>query len=152
MYETLNDRAKGLPNVKAVQADMTNLEEALKGIMFNDPVFLVLQNTLGVVEGDIPKFIADLKSYAKVNNGEIVLSLFKQEDFEDWGIHVYEKAKPLVGEVDLENSKVDLGQIKFLTNYSSKWWTKKDVDHIKADVEVKDEENGLGYYLLRIKP
>jgi SAM-dependent methyltransferase len=152
MYEELNSRAKRLTNVKAVQADMTNLEKALKDFVFNSPVFLILQNTLGVIEGDIPKFITDIKAYAKTNNGEIIFSLFRQEDFKDWGIHVYEKARPVVGEVDLDSSNVEQGEIKSSTNYTSKWWTRQDVDNIKLDVEVKDEEVGLGYYLLRIKP
>ena len=120
--------------------------------MFNEPVFLVLQNTLGVIEGDTQKFLSELKSFAKVNNGEIVLSLFRQEDFEGWGSGVYAKAQKMIGTVDLSKSDISSGLIRTKTGYTSKWWTRDDVDKLKQTLEVKDEETGLGYYLLRLKP
>lgn len=152
MYQELDKRAERLPNVIATQADITNLEQSLKGFILNEPVFLVLQNTLGVIDGDIQNFLRQLKTYAKANNGEIVLSLFRQEDFENWGSGVYEKAEKMVGKVDFNKSDIKRGLITTNTGYTSKWWTQEDVDKLNQDFEVKDVEVGLGYYLIRLKP
>lgn len=152
MYHELESRARALPNVTAVHANITNLEQSLEDFMFNEPVFLVLQNTLGVIEGDIQKFLSKLKAFAKANNGEIVLSLFRQEDFESWGSGVYTKAQKMIGSVDLSKSDVKKGLIRTETGYTSKWWTQEDVDKLSQRIEVKDEETGLGYYLLRLRP
>jgi len=131
MIGELKRRAKQYKNATVIEGDIQKLLKLLKKENVKNPVLLLTQNTLGTIEGDYKKVLSEMKAVAKKYKGEVIISLFRQEALNNWGIKFYFAIKGMVGEPDLE--KTDFGKGLFVSKagYTSKWWTSAERKEIK---------------------
>ena len=131
MLSELRKRARKHRNVKVIKGDMLKLYKLLEKEDVKNPVLLILQNTLGTIEGDYRKVLNQMKLVAKRYNGEVVISMLKSESLRSWGLKMYSKLKAMVGEVDLEKTDPINGFFVSKTGYASRWWSSDDIKQIK---------------------
>jgi SAM-dependent methyltransferase len=62
MYRGLAERAASFPNVKTVCGDILELGHLLEDETIVQPVFLILQNSLGTIEGDYGELLSVVRS------------------------------------------------------------------------------------------
>lgn len=130
MYGCLVSKMKHHDNVINLNNDITLLKDYLV-LRNNTPnLFLLCQNTFGVIEGDYNKMFSDLRSLSKNKDSEIVLSVFNSDALQTFGIHLYNKLKEMVGKIDLINSRFENGLIMTQSGYTSKWWTERELEKI----------------------
>jgi SAM-dependent methyltransferase len=134
MYEGLEEEASWHGNVTAVQADFLKLPEILPPEL-RRPVFLILQNSLGTIEGGDPQEALDVVvREARQRQGELVLGLFRQPALREWGVNELYGAPEraaVIGHVDPERTDLENGLFVTDTGYTSKWWTDEDLDRIR---------------------
>src|SRR6185295_2248453 len=91
MYKGLEQTAGDLANVKAIRADFLKLGDNLPEDITR-PMFLILQNSLGTIEGgDSDQIISAVAEEAAKRQGELLLALLRQPALGTWGIVMYEK-------------------------------------------------------------
>ena len=150
MLEELRRRSMEYSNVKVMGGDMQNLLDLLESEEVKNPVLLLLQNTLGTIEGDYKKVLSEMKKVATRYRGEIIISLLRQEALKDFGMKFYTYISPMTGDLDLEKTELEKGLFISKTGYVSKWWTLSDIEEIrkyfggKVIKEVKTPE----FYML----
>ncbi len=132
MYEELQRRAKGYSNVSVIVGDVANLTTILSGKLINDPIFIILENTLGTIEGDYKTVLKEMKDNARYYNGDVILSLYRQKYLRSWGIKTYEYGKEMYGEPDLKKTDFEIGLFVSKTGYTSKWWTDEEIKELKS--------------------
>lgn len=152
MFPELNRRSTEVQNVLAIEGDFLELESILPAEL-NDPVFLILQNSLGTIEGgddynDTLKAVVDV---ACKTSGEIILSLLHQSELATWGVSMYGKLKDMVGAVDKAKSDFHKGILVTDTGYTSKWWTDEDIDKFRDLGKVVREEKTDKYTFIQLK-
>lgn len=152
MLSELKRRTKKHENTEVIDGDITKLSILLQNKEVQRPVLLLLQNTLGTIEGDWKKVLFEMKKVAKERGGEIIISLFRQESLRSWGINLYSLISELVGEPDLEKTDVSKGLFVSKTGYTSKWWNKKEIENIKKYFgdKVINEIWTKEYYIIHI--
>lgn len=123
MLEELKRRAEGYRNVDVVSGNGNSLAELLKDKMINNPVLLSLQNSLGTWKGDYHLALDGMRQIAEAQHGEVIVSLLRQEAFEEQAIPMYTTLAELVGEPDLERTDTKRGVFRSKTDYKSQWWT-----------------------------
>ena len=128
MYDELKRRATQYPNVTTIQGDANLLSGLIDGLDLVSPVIISLQNSLGTWQGDVEKTLGEMKAVAEKNQGEVVVSLFRQKALKDLGMQIYTAAQELVGEPDLEKTDFNKGEFWSKTGYFSKW---------RNDVEIQ---------------
>ena len=150
MLEELRRRSMEYNNVKVMGGDIQNLLDLLESEEVKNPVLLLLQNTLGTVEGDYKKVLSEMKKVATQYRGEIIISLLRQEALKDFGMKLYTHIAPMTGDLDLGKTDFEKGLFVSKTGYESKWWTLSDIEEIrkyfggKVIKEVKTPE----FYIL----
>ncbi len=137
MYRKLSERAQVFKKVDAVQGDITHINVLLKKSQFSSPVIMILQNTLGALEGDIDAILFSLKKFFKLNNGELVISALKTQKLPSFGLEFYKLIEPICGKYDPVKSNLEEGLFISETNYQSKWWTKNELIDILKFLEPK---------------
>ena len=150
MYPELERRSSNFNNVRAIQGDFLELGKILpKNVHI--PVFLILQNSLGTIEGGESLYALEIvKSEASRIGGSIVLSLFRQPALKDWGVGMYGTLTDMVGNVDVAKSNFDKGLLITDTGYTSKWWTDSDIIKLKESGTVVRELLADGYQLIEL--
>ncbi len=132
MYEGLEEEAAKHSNVTAVQGDFLRLPDILPPELRN-PVFLILRNSLGTIEGGDPQGALDVVTgEARERQGELVLGLFRQQALPGWGLDMYGAQESRIGRVDLERTDFENGLFVTDTGYTSKWWTDEDLDRMRG--------------------
>ncbi len=152
MYKELERRASVQPQVTAIQGDFLKLGEILpEGVQ--NPAFLILQNSLGTIEGgdykDVMRVVVD---EAVKRHGHLILSLLRQPALKTWGVSMYGKLRKMVGAVDLNRSDFEEGLLVTDTGYTSKWWTDDDIANFRQLGEVVREQKADEYVLLEVAP
>lgn len=130
MLPELEKRTKQHENAKIIVGDITKLSELLVNEDVRMPVLLLLQNSLGTIEGDWQDVLKEMKKVAKKYNGEIIISFFRQEALRSWGIDLYTAIKEMTGEPDLEKTDFSQGAFVTKTGYTSKWRNKSEITGI----------------------
>lgn len=133
MLPELRKRAKGYKNTEVFEGDIQNLSNILQRSNVQSPVLLLLQNTLGTIEGDYRKVLSEMKKVATEYKGEIIISLLKQEALKNFGMKLYTHIAPMTGTPDLEKTDFDKGLFVSKTGYESKWWIPSEIEEIKRN-------------------
>ena len=131
MLVELKRRTKMYNNASVIEGNMQELSRLLEKSDVQNPVLLIIQNTLGTIEGDYKKVLSEMKTVAKRYKGEVILSFFRHEALKDWGIKLYSTIKEMVGEPDLEKTDLEKGLFISKTDYTAKWWTLAEIEEIK---------------------
>jgi len=132
MLPELKRRTEQFENSEMIVGDMTKLSKILKDKDMRNPVLLLLQNTLGTIEGEWKKVLSEMKKVAQDNYGEIIISFFRSESLSSWGVSkLYPSVSKMVGEPDLEKTDFEKGVFVSKTGYSSKWRSKEEIEEIK---------------------
>ena len=131
MLAELKRRSLGYKNAIVIKGDIQNLSDLLTKTNIKNPVLLLLQNTLGTIEGDYKKVLSEMKSVAEKYQGEIIISLFRQESLRNWGLKLYSKVKGIVGDPDLQKTDFNKGIFVSKTGYMAKWWNSDEIKQIK---------------------
>jgi SAM-dependent methyltransferase len=132
MLPELERRTGQFDNAEVVVGDMTKLSEILKGKDLKNPVLLLLQNTLGTIEGDAQKVLSEMKEVAQTNQGELIISFNRAEALRSWGVSsLYPSVSAMVGEPDLERTDFEHGIFVSKTGYTSKWRSAEEIEKIK---------------------
>jgi len=154
MLKELKRRTRMHMNASVIKGDIQELSKLLKKADIQNPVLLLIQNTLGTIEGDYKKVIAEIKTVAKKYKGEIIISLFRQESLKTWGIKMYSKIKKMVGEPDLQKIDFKRGIFISKTGYESKWWNLAEIKRIKNYFGGKliNEIKTPYFYIIHIGP
>ncbi len=138
MLLELKRRNSRLNNAKTIEGDVSELSFLLKNQDVKKPVLLMVQNTIGVIEGGRnKKVLEEMKKIAKENNGEIIISFCRNEALRTWGIKVYNSIKKMSGEIDMDKTNFNTGIFVSKTGYISKWRNKKEIEEIKKFFEGK---------------
>ncbi len=137
MYNELSRRSQLFKNVYTIQGDITHINVLLKKSQFSSPVIMILQNTLGALEGDIDVILFSLKKFFKINKGELIISALKTQKLPSFGLEFYQSIEPICGKYDPIKSNLDKGLFVSNTNYQSKWWTKNELIDILNFLEYK---------------
>lgn len=152
MLEELNKRAKKYEKVKVIKGDLQELSVQMESLDIQSPVLLLLQNTLGTIEGNYRKVLSEMKKVATEYKGEIIISLLRQEALKDFGMKLYGSISPMTGEPDLERTDFETGSFVSKTGYKSKWWISSEIEEIKRNFggEVINEVRTETFYILHI--
>ncbi|KKP69358.1 MAG: hypothetical protein UR67_C0007G0063 [candidate division CPR3 bacterium GW2011_GWF2_35_18] len=155
MFKELEKRANVYPNVTVLKEDVTYLSKLLKArnIVVHKPLLLCLQNTLGTIEGDWQKVLQGMKKVGKKYQGEIILSLYRQQALRDWGLMTYYHGSTMNGEPDLSKCNFDKGWFESKTGYTSKWWTDEEIKKLQELLggENLQEIKTAQYYIIYLK-
>jgi len=154
MLPELNKRSSEFGNTRVIVRDFTKLSDILKTEDVKKPVLMLVQNTLGTVEGDWKKVLKEMKKVAEEYKGEIIISFFKQEALKTWGIELYSSISWMTGELDLDKTDFESGKFVSKTGYISKWRSRKEIEEIKEFFggEIINEESSDNWIVLHIKP
>ncbi len=150
MLGELNKRAKKYGKVKAIKGDLQGLSAQLESLDVQSPVLLLLQNTLGTIEGNYRKVLSEIKRVADEYKGEIIISLLRQKALKDFGMKLYGSISPMTGEPDLERTDFEKGLFVSKTGYVSTWWTDGKVEELKEYFggKIIDEIKTPKFYIL----
>ena len=131
MIRELKQRTKMHKNATVIEGDVQELSKLLEKVDIENPVLLLIQNTLGGIEGDYKKVLSEMRTVAQKYKGEIIISLFRQESLKDWGIKMYSKVQEMVGDPDLQKIDFKKGIFISKTGYEAKWWNLTEIEEIK---------------------
>ena len=98
-------------------------------------MFLLLQSTLSSVGDSYRKILKTIKTLMKKHQGEVIISLFRQQALKDWGIKMYKNGKKMNGLPDYDKTDFNKGLFVSQTGYVSKWWTDREILSIKKSLQ-----------------
>lgn len=150
MFTGLEEVAGHFSNVTAIKGDMLQLDTLLEGKYLERPIFLILQNSLGTIEGAYEQALQVAADEARRRNGELVLSLLRAGVLQSQGLDMYASLRDMVGEVDMERTDLEKGLFVSTTGYTSKWWTDEEIETFKKMGKVEDEVIEPEFVLLRL--
>lgn len=125
MFSVLEKRVLAYSNVIALNGDFTRLESLLGGKDICKPLVLCLQNTLGTVTGNLWDAICQFRKVAESKGGDVVISVFNAEAFEEYGIPFYEalsRRTGMIGKIDFKRTDKSAGKLVTSTGYKSQWF------------------------------
>ncbi len=132
MLPELKKRTSKVSNAKIIVGDMTKLSYLLANEKLSNPVLLLLQNTIGTIEGSAEDLLFEMKKVANDNKGEIIITFFRSEKLLDWGINIlYPGTSSMVGNPDIKKTDLSKGLFESDTGYTSKWRSKEEIDDLK---------------------
>jgi ubiquinone/menaquinone biosynthesis C-methylase UbiE len=132
MLAELKRRTKQFDNAKVIVGDITELSRILKDKDLKNPVLLLLQNTIGTIEGEWEKVLFEMKKVAQERSGEIIISFLRSEVFSSYGISkLYPSISKMLDNPDFE--RIDFPKHIFVSKngYSSKWRNNEEIEKIK---------------------
>ncbi len=154
MFDALEINQKHIENVKCLKEDITNLSSYLKLSDSYTNLFLLCQNTLGVIEGDYKNLLKGLRELGENGKTEVIISVFNKNALKKYGVLLYEKLKEMVGEIDLNESKLNEGVFTSQTGYVSKWWSNEEMKQVislmNAEIISEKETDEYTIYHLQI--
>lgn len=131
MLRELKKRTEIYENASVIEGDIQELSKLLEKADVQNPVLLLIQNTLGTIEGNYKKVLSEMRIVAKKYKGEVIISLFRQESLKNWGIRMYSKIQEMVGEPDLLKTDFNKGIFISKTGYEAKWWNSTEIENLK---------------------
>lgn len=131
MSSELKRRAKSFTNVEVIVGNANKLDRLLDGKNLERPVFLILQNSLGTWKGDWRNVLKQVKRLAQTNQGEVIISVWRQEGFEKFAIDLYSGVNGIVGEPDIDNCDFDRGIFRSKSGFQSQWWMRGQREKMK---------------------
>jgi SAM-dependent methyltransferase len=138
MLSQLRKVSQELQNSSVIEGDFTMISSILLLEDIEKIVFLLMQNTLGTLEGaNAEGVFLELKNIAKPVNGEIVISLFRQEALQHWGMQFYQRIQEMSGAPDLEKTDFPAGLFVSETGYTSKWRSKAEIESMIKTLEAR---------------
>lgn len=133
MFYELQNRSLLTKNTQVINGDITLLDKYEYKDTSN-PLFLLTQNTIGVVEGGWKKAIEALKRVFIGQKREVIISFLKQSALEREGIKIYEELSPMLGMPDYEKIDFNNGIFVAQGGYTAKWWKEEDISNIKRSL------------------
>jgi SAM-dependent methyltransferase len=131
MYAALVANQKEHDNVVCLKNDATEIARYLTLRTSASNLFLLCQNTLGVIEGNYRKMFGEIKEMSKTHRVEIIISIFNKEALRDYGTSLYGKLKEMVGTIDPEKTNHETGEFISRTGYYTKWWSEDEIDQVQ---------------------
>lgn len=128
---TLQERAGEFANCVVIMGDGSQLGKLLEKQEYPKPVVLSLQNTLGPWKGDRYSAVDEMRKVAEPKHGEVIVSIFRREAIESWGLEMYHSIAGLLGEYDPTTSDLKNGVFRTKTGYESYWFSAEDREAIK---------------------
>jgi SAM-dependent methyltransferase len=150
MYDGLAERAASFGNVTTIHGDALELGRLLDGAALARPVFLILQNSLGTIEGDYRELLRVVRAQMAESDGALVLSLFRRRALPEWGLAMYGSLREMLGDPDLEATDFAGGRFVTKDGYTSKWWSDAEIEAFKRFGRLEDELVADEYHLLRL--
>ena len=151
MFVALKRNTENLSNVEVINGDFTHLSNLISKV--DRPVFLLMQNTLGLWVNESEKeIITQIREVAKTNKGEVIISGFNGESLKDWGVNFYEKIEDLVGAPDFDRIDYEKGLFISKTGYMSKWRSVKEMQIVgeKLGGKIIEHYSNHNYQFLHI--
>lgn len=131
MLIELRKRSSLFQNSTVIQGDFTKLSQLLEDQHVQKPVLLLLQNTLGTIEGVWKKVLSEIRKVAKERDGEVILSLFRKAALPTYGIKLYNSIQEMTGAPDVGKTDFTKGKFVSKTGYTSKWRSDDEIQEIK---------------------
>jgi len=155
MYNELERRALKTSNIKTINGDITNLGEIIStnNVPKDDSLYLLLQNTIGTIEGDRYSLLKELRILLKYKSAELVISFFKSSYLKTIGLEMFKSISDMVGEPDFSKCDFENGLFVSNTDYVAKWWSDEEIfeiiDLLNAKVVSYKEDDE--YIIFRLK-
>lgn len=146
MIGELQRRAESWPRVTLLTGRIQDLPSLLADEDIVRPVLMILQNTLGTIEGSRAAVLSAMREVAGGLDGSVILSLFRAPALEGWGVSMYSLISEMLGRPDRAATDFDGGLFVSTSGYTSKWWTDDEigglVEYFGGDVvrEVREAE------------
>lgn len=137
MYNSLKMMADKYKNSLAIEGDITKSTPYSTIKDQDEVVFLLLQNTLGVVEGDWIDVIKQIKNFKTKRSKELILSTFRSESLETIGMKIYTTLVDMFGVIDLSQSDITSGVVKTEDGYKAKWWLDHEIYQVINQFDAK---------------
>ena len=109
-------------------------------------IALCLQNTIGVFQGSIDKFLQMLGLFLREPTNNACISFLKQSSLSKEGISFYESIKGISGDIDYQYSEFQKGIIRMVNGYSSRWYSITEAKelfsrHFNREILIEDHEH-----------
>jgi len=132
MYNYLNKETQKYKNTQAIHADFSDLNDIItkNKINPNNTVFLLIQNTIGTIEGHHLNILDELKNILCNNSSELIISFFKSTKLSSLGLEMFSGIEAMVGRFDYKSSDLKNGIFKTNTGYEAKWWSNHEINNI----------------------
>lgn len=152
MFDGLALISKQNKKVTAINGDIKNLSKLLNRKRLNNAVIMLLQNTLGALEGNRDEIIDEIKKFTQNKNTELIISVLKAEKLKSFGVNFYSSIEKICGKPDFIKSDFNKGLFYSSTEYTSKWWTKNEIDDIcvKLNGNIEEIAEGNEFFFYRI--
>lgn len=137
MYNQLEVNERYVDNVHCIKGDITGLSSYISLPNPYNNLFLLCQNTLGVIEGDYKKMLEEISRIGLYCNAEVIISVFNAEALTGYGVSLYSKISDMVGDIDLSESCLSEGVFVSNTGYLSKWWSKVEINEMLKYMNAK---------------
>lgn len=122
MFTELSKRVEKHNNSKAVLADITN-HTSFYPASLSSPLFLLLQNSLGTIEGSWVKVLEEINSSCEKYEGDLIISFLRSNLMTSVGVEVFVSLSNMVGNIDYQKSDLENGYLVTDTGYTAKWWS-----------------------------
>lgn len=155
MFNELKKRTVKYTNSTAIKGDFTELRNILKNrnVKIGNTRFVLLQNTLGVIEGNLSDLLTELK-YTLSGYSELIISIFKSEKLINYGLEMFTSLLSMVGEPDIEYCDFSKGLFRSKTGYEAKWWSEEEIRNIikYLNVSIVSKVETEIYAIYQLKP
>ena len=139
MFSELEKRCNKIENCTAIHGDMTNLTSYVDAIQIKEEncLFLLLQNTIGTIEGDLTTLLSQIRIVLENIKNSIVISFFKSSKISTSGLELFAAISDMVGQADLKKCDFDNGFFRSNTGYEAKWWSESEIKMIIKKLSAK---------------
>jgi SAM-dependent methyltransferase len=152
MYEALASKCSIDKNTRTILGDITTTDR-FEFSNVENPVFLLCQNTLGVIEGQWIDVLNSVKETLKNDKREIIISFLKQAALKTEGIKIYGSLSSMLGFPNYKKTNFELGIYHANDDYQAKWWSDIEIEEIKrilSAVEL-DRVDGEIFTIIHLK-
>lgn len=135
------------------KGDVTKISKYLNILPHEKPLFLLCQNTIGSLIGDVQELVEQILKATNGMSSELVVSVFNKEVMKNYGIELYTRIEKLSGKIDYNQSAFEDGLIKMNTGYESKWWSKNEILELFSNhrFELFDEKQNKHFSIYHFK-
>lgn len=139
MYSYLKSNESQYSGVKTINGDITCLRKILEEyeINFDNVLFLLLQNTIGTIEGETQHLLNELRHIMSNNNSELVISFFKSNKLPTLGFEMFCELEEMVGIADKQLCDFSNGIFRSQLGYEAKWWNSIEIKSVLNQIGVK---------------
>lgn len=131
MYEELALSCSFDKNTRTILGDITTTDK-FDFLNIENPIFLLCQNTIGVIEGNWIDVLKSVKKTFKNDKREIIISFLKQTALKTEGIRIYDSLSSMLGTPDYNKTNFELGIYYANDEYQAKWWSVSEIEYVKS--------------------